>query len=200
MSKVTAAQVRELRDATDAPMMDCKKALDETGGDVKAAIDFLRKRGMSKAAKKAGREMSEGRVASYIHFNGKVGSMVEMQCETDFCANNDDFTQVLNQICMHVAANDPVPVAVSSDDIPADLIEGERKIYLAQAAESGKPEAIREKMVQGRIDKFKKEHALLEQPYMGDGEETIGQMVTALVAKLGENISVKRFARFKIGS
>jgi elongation factor Ts len=180
--------------------MDCKKALDETGGDVKEAIAVLRKRGMSKAAKKAGREMSEGRVGSYIHFNGKVGTMVELQCETDFCANNEDFNKVLNDICMHVAAADPVPVAVNADDIPAEMIEGELKIYRAQAEESGKPEQIREKMVQGRVDKFKKEHALAEQPFMGDGDQTVGQMVTELIAKLGENITIKRFSRFKIGS
>lgn len=198
--KVSAQLVRELREATDAPMMDCKKALDECGGDLKAAIDVLRKRGISKAAKKAGREMAEGRVGSYVHFNGKLGSMVELNCETDFCSNNEDFLKALNDFCMHVAANDPVPLAVSVDDLPAELMEAERKIYEGQAKESGKPEQFWDKIIDGRMSKWKKEHALLEQPFMGDGDETIGDMVTALVAKLGENISIRRFSRFKIGS
>ncbi|MEE9391880.1 MAG: translation elongation factor Ts [Planctomycetota bacterium] len=199
MSKVTAQLVRELREATGAPMMDCKKALDETSGDIKEAIDALRKRGISKAAKKAGREMGEGRVGSYIHFNGKVGSMVELCCETDFCSGNEDFQKALSDICMHVAANDPVPLAVSVDDLPPEDLAKEMSIYEGQAKESGKPEQFWPKIVEGRMKKWKKEHALLEQPFMGDGDQTVGAVVTELVAKLGENITIARFSRFRIG-
>ncbi|MCA9321594.1 MAG: translation elongation factor Ts [Planctomycetes bacterium] len=196
---ITAAQVRELRDMTDAPMMDCKKALTETGGDIQKAVDWLRERGVSKAAKKSGRDMTEGRVDSYIHTNGKVGVLLEMQCETDFCAKNDAFVEVARDICMHIAAADPAPITVSVEDVPADLLEKEEAIYTEQAKQSGKPEQFWAKIVDGRMDKYKKSVALLEQSFVKNPDQTIGGLVTELVAKLGENIKIRRFTKFRVG-
>lgn len=196
---VTAQQVRELRDLTDAPMMDCKKALDECDGDIEAAVEHLRKRGIAKAAKKAGREMSEGRVGSYIHSNGKVGVLLEMQCETDFCARNEDFAAAMKDLCMHVAAADPAPISVSAEDIPEELLAKEREIYTGQAKESGKPEQFWSNIVEGRMKKYISSVALLEQPFVKNPDQTIGQYVQELVGKLGENISVRRFSKFRVG-
>lgn len=196
---ISAAQVRELRQMTDAPMMDCKKALEETNGDVQAAVDFLRTRGMAKAAKKSDREMSEGRVGQYIHTNGRVGVLVEMNCETDFCARNEAFEATLRDICMHIAASDPAPVAVHSDDIPEDALAAERAIYEGQAKESGKPEQFWPKIVEGRMTKYINSVALMEQPFIKDPERNISTVLTDLVGKLGENITIRRFQKFRVG-
>lgn len=197
--EITAAMVRELRQMTDAPMMDCKKALAEAGGDVQAAVEVLRKRGITKAAKKAGREMTEGLVGSYIHTNGKVGVLVELSCETDFCARNEAFQQFLKDICMHVAAADPAPIAVRVEDIPEEILEAEKKIYEEQARQSGKPEQFWPKIIDGRLAKFKSERALLEQPFIKNPDLTVGDLLKELVGKLGENISIRRFQKFRVG-
>ena len=196
---ISAAQVRELRELTDAPMMECKKALTECGGDVQKAVDWMRERGVAKAAKKAGREMSEGRVDCYIHTNGKVGVLLEMNCETDFCAKNDDFAATARDICMHIAAADPAPMSVSADELPEDVLEKERAIYTEQAAQSGKPEQFWGNIVDGRMSKFVKSVALLEQPFVKNPDLTIGTLITDMVAKLGENISIRRFSKFRVG-
>ncbi len=196
---ITAQMVKELRGQTDAPMMDCKKALEESGGDLDKAIDWLRKRGVAKAAKKADRTTSEGRVQSYIHTNGKVGVLLEMHCETDFCARNEDFQKTMTDICMHIAAADPAPIALSAEDIPADLLAKEKEIYEGQAKESGKPEQFWPKIIEGRMNKYKKSVALLEQPFVKNPDLTIGALVTGLVGTIGENISVARFTKYRIG-
>lgn len=197
--QVTAAMVKELREATDAPMTDCKKALEESQGDMKKAIDWLRQKGISKAAKKVGREMKEGRVTCYIHSNAKVGVMLEMTCETDFCSRNPLFEAVAKDICMHIAAADPAPLAIDAAGIPADAMAAEKVIYEAQAKESGKPEQFWPKIVDGRMQKFVKERALLEQPFVKDPNTTVGTLVTDLVAKLGENIALRRFVKYRLG-
>lgn len=197
--QITAAMVKELREATDAPMTDCKRALEATNGDHKAAADWLRQKGISKAAKKIGREMKEGRIVSYIHSNAKIGVMVEMTCETDFCARNPAFEQTAKDIAMHVAAFDPAPLSVDATGIPADVLESEKKIYIEQAKESGKPEQFWQKMVDGRMQKFVKERALLDQPFVKNPDITVGMLVTDLVSKLGENIALRRVAKFRLG-
>lgn len=196
---ITAQMVKELRVKTDAPMMECKKALVECDGDLSKAVDWLRKRGVSKAAKKSDRTQSEGRVQSYIHTNGKVGVLLEMHCETDFTARNEDFGKAMTDICMHIAAADPAPVSLAASDIPADLLAKEQEIYEGQAKESGKPEQFWPKIVEGRMSKFKKSVALLEQPFVKNPEMTIGGLVTDLVARIGENITVSRFTKYRIG-
>ena len=196
---ISAKQVKELRDKTDAPMMDCKKALEESGGDLNAAVDWLRKRGVTKAEKKSGREMAEGRIDSYIHSNGKVGVLLEMTCETDFAARNDAFGAVMKDICMHIAAADPAPIALGVEEIPQEMLDKEHAIYEAQAKESGKPEQFWPKIIDGRMDKFKKSVALLEQPFVKNPDQKIGDLITDLVAKLGENISLSRFQKFRVG-
>lgn len=199
MASITAQMVSELRAMTDAPMMDCKKALTECSGDMEKAVDWLRQRGISRAAKKAGREMKEGRVLSYIHSNHKVGVLLELTCETDFCARNDAFEVAAKDIAMHIAAFDPAPLAVDASGIPADALAKEKEIYEEQAKLSGKPEQFWPKIVDGRVQKFLKERALLEQPFVKNPDQTIGQLVTDLVAKLGENIAIRRFAKFRLG-
>jgi elongation factor Ts len=194
---ITAQQVKELRDATGAGMMDCKKALQETGGDMEKAIDLLRSKGAAKAAKREGKAASEGVIGSYIHHSGKVGVMVEVNCETDFVANTDDFQELARDVAMHIAA--AKPLAVSSDAVAADEVEREKAVYLAQVEEEGKPEHIREKIVEGKLRKWFQEVALLDQPFVKDPDKTVGELVTEISAKTGEKIEISRFARFSIG-
>lgn len=195
--KITTAMVKELRDKTSAGMMDCKKALTETDGDMDKAVDLLHKKGLAVAAKRAGRATSEGVVETYIHAGGKLGVMIELNCETDFVAKTDQFRELARDIAMHVAASNPV--AVERDGVPADLMERERQIYVEQAEESGKPANIVEKIVAGKIDKFLAEVCLLEQKFVKDPERSVQDLITDCVGKMGENISIKRFARFQIG-
>jgi elongation factor Ts len=195
--QISAQMVKELRERTGAPMMDCKAALTETQGDMEKAIDALRKKGIASAAKKAGRVASEGAVASYIHAGGKIGVLVEVNCETDFVARTEEFQELVRDIAMHVAAADPR--TVSREEIhPADL-ERERAIFRDQAAQSGKPANVIEKIIEGKIEKFYAENCLIEQPFVKNPDMTIGQLITAKVAKIGENLKVRRFARFKLG-
>jgi elongation factor Ts len=194
---ITAAQVKELRDKTNAPMMDCKNALAEAKGDIEAAIVVLRKKGVATAAKKATRATSEGSVASYIHAGGKIGVLVEVNCESDFVARTEDFKQLVHDIAMHVAATDPK--FVRKEDVTPEAFEKEKEIYRAQAAATGKPAAVVEKIVEGKMGKFYEEVCLLEQPFIKDQTMTVHQLIAAVIGKLGENISVKRFARFKVG-
>lgn len=194
---ISAKQVKELRDLTGAGMMDCKKALQETDGDLDKAVDLLRSKGAAKAAKREGKSASEGTIGSYVHHSGKVGVMVELNCETDFVANTEDFQQLARDVAMHIAASGPI--AVSADEIPAAEVERERAVYMAQVAEEGKPENIREKIVEGKLKKWFKDVALLEQPFVKDPEITVAELVTRVSAKTGEKIEVSRFARFSIG-
>ena len=194
---VTAAQVKELRDKTNAPMMDCKNALAEAKGDIEAAIVVLRKKGVATAAKKATRTTSEGSVASYIHAGGKIGVLVEVNCESDFVARTDDFKQMVHDVAMHIAATDPR--FVRKEDVTAEDFAREKDIYISQAIASGKPANIAEKMVAGKMEKFYEEVCLLEQPFIKDQTISISQLIAAKVGKLGENIAVRRFARFKVG-
>ncbi|GAC1479749.1 MAG: translation elongation factor Ts [Gemmatimonadaceae bacterium] len=196
----TAKDVQELRQRTGAGMMDCKRALEETGGDVEKAIEHLRKKGIAKAEKRAGREATEGMVASYIHHNARVGVLVEVNCETDFVARGAVFKDMVRAVAEHIAAGVPtVPLAVSKEQVPAESLDKERRIFTEQAAASGKPPAIVEKMVEGRLEKFYKEVTLLEQPWVRDDTRTIGELVKEASAKTGENIVVRRFARFMLG-
>ncbi len=193
---VTATQVKELRDRTGAGIMDCKKVLVEADGDMEKAIELLRERGIAKAAKRAGRVATEGIVESYIH-NGKYGSLVEVNSETDFVANNDDFKKFVKDIAMHIAAVGPK--YVKREDVPESVVEAERATLKAQALNEGKPEAIVEKIVEGRIDKFYSEICLLDQPFVKDPDITVGELLTNLVAKIGENIVIRRFTRYERG-
>jgi len=194
---ITAAQVKELRDKTNAPMMDCKNALTEAKGDIEAAVVVLRKKGVATAAKKATRATSEGSVASYIHAGGKIGVLLEVNCESDFVARTDDFKGLLHDIAMHIAATDPR--YVRKEDVTPEAFEKEKDIYRAQAAATGKPAAVVEKIVEGKMGKFYEEVCLLEQPFIKDQTVTVHQLIATVVGKLGENISVRRYARFKVG-
>lgn len=190
--------VKELRERTSAPMMDCKKALEETGGDVEKAIEVLRKKGLAAAAKKAGRVAAEGAVASYIHAGGKIGVLVEVNSETDFVARTDDFQDLVKDIGMHIAAADPR--FVRREDVTEDVIEAERRIYREQVLAEGKPEHIADKIVEGKLGKlFFQENVLLEQPFVKDPDKTVGEMIIDRVAKIGENIQVRRFVRYQLG-
>ncbi|HHD64198.1 MAG TPA: translation elongation factor Ts [Desulfobulbaceae bacterium] len=195
--KITSQMVKELREKTNAGMMDCKKALGETEGDVEKAVDLLRQKGLAVAAKRADRATKEGVVECYIHAGGKLGVMVEVGCETDFVAKTDDFKAFARDIAMHVAAVNPV--SVSREDVPTDLIEREKAIYTKQALDSGKPENIVEKIVTGKLEKYISEICLLEQEFVKNPDLSIQDLLNELVAKMGENISIKRFARFQIG-
>jgi len=197
MANISAAQVKELRDKTGAPMMDCKQALTEAKGNLEDAVVLLRKKGVSVAAKKATRMTSEGSVASYIHAGGKIGVLVEVNCESDFVARTEDFKELVHDIAMHITASDPKYVR-KEDVTPSDFAR-EKEIFLDQAIRSGKPANIAEKMVAGKMEKFYEEVCLLEQPFIKDQTITIAQLIAAKVGKLGENISVRRFARFKVG-
>jgi len=197
MANISAAQVKELREKTGAPMMDCKQALTQSNGDLEAAIVWLRKRGVSVAAKKATRVTSEGSVANYIHAGGKIGVLVEVNCESDFVARTDDFKELIHDIAMHIAASDPK--FVRKEDVTPEAFEREKDIYRAQAAATGKPAPVVEKIVAGKMEKFYEEVCLLEQPFIKDQTVNIAQLIAAKVGKLGENIAVRRFARFKVG-
>jgi len=197
MAEITAAMVKELRQKTGAGMMDCKKALQEAEGDFEKAIEILRKKGIAKAAKRAEREANEGVVTAYIHPGSKLGALVEVNCETDFVAKTDDFQEFARNIAMHVAASNPL--AVSREDLDQTLLEKEKEIYREQALASGKPEHIVDKIVEGRLEKYFSEVCLLEQPYVKDPDKTIKELLTETIARVGENISIKRFARFRIG-
>jgi elongation factor Ts len=195
--KIDAKLVKELREKSGAPMGDCLKALQEAKGDMEEAFVVLRKRGMASAAKKASRTTNEGAVGTYIHAGGKIGVLLELNCESDFVARTEDFQELLKDIAMHIAAVDPR--YISRDEVtPAD-IEREKEIYRAQAAQTGKPANIIEKMLEGKMSKFYEEVCLLEQPFIKEQSLTIQQLISQKIAKLGENISVRRFARFKIG-
>jgi elongation factor Ts len=194
---ITSQMVKDLRDKTGAGMMDCKKALSENAGDMEKAIDFLRQKGLAVAAKRAGRATSEGVVEAYIHAGGKLGVMVELNCETDFVAKTDAFREFARDVAMHVAAANPV--SLSRDDVPADVVERERQIYVQQALDSGKPANIVEKMVVGKIDRYLSEICLLEQQFVKNPEKSIQDMLTELIGKMGENVSIRRFARFQVG-
>ena len=195
--KIDAKLVKELREKSGAPMGDCLKALQESKGDMEEAFVVLRKRGMASAAKKASRTTNEGSVGTYIHAGGKIGVLVELNCESDFVARTPDFQELLRDIAMHIAAADPR--YVRREDVTAEDIEREKEIYRAQAAASGKPANIIEKMLEGKMGKFYEEVCLVDQPFIKDQAQTIAQIISARVAKLGENISVRRFARFKVG-
>ncbi len=195
---ITSKMVKELRDKTAAGMMDCKKALTETNGDMEKAIDLLRQKGLAVAAKRAGRETSEGIIATYIHAGGKLGVMVEIGCETDFVAKTDKFVEFGRDVAMHIAAANPV--AVTREEVPEEVVAREKDIYMKQALDSGKPENIVEKMVSGKIEKFLSEVVLLEQKFVKDPDHSIQEIMTDLVGKMGENITIKRFARFQIGA
>ena len=195
--KIPAKLVAELRAKSGAPMGDCKKALEEAKGDMEEAFVVLRKRGMASAAKKASRSTNEGAVGTYIHAGGKIGVLLELNCESDFVARTEDFQELLKDIAMHIAAVDPR--YVGKDEVTAADIEKEKEIYRAQAAATGKPANIIEKMLEGKMSKFYEEVCLLEQPFIKEQTLTIAQLIAQKVAKLGENISVRRFARFKIG-
>ena len=196
--KIDAKQVKELREKSGAPMGDCLKALQEAKGEMEAAFVVLRKRGMASAAKKASRTTNEGAVGTYIHAGGKIGVLVELNCESDFVARTEDFQELLRDVAMHIAAADPR--FVGRDEVTQADIDREKDVYRAQAAATGKPPAVIEKILEGKLGKFYEEFCLLDQPFIKDQTQTIAQLVAAKVAKLGENISVRRFARFKVGA
>ena len=195
--EIPAKLVKELRDRTNAGFNDCRAALVEAGGDIEKAIAVLRKKGQAAAAKKATREATEGLVGSYIHAGGKIGVLVEVNCESDFVARTEAFQHLCHDIAMHIAALDPK--YVRREDVTSEMLEKEREIYRAQALATGKPEAVVEKITTGKMEKFYEENCLYEQHFIKDEGTTIGEMVTSAIAKLGENISIKRFARFKVG-
>lgn len=197
MAAITAQLVKELREKTGVGMMDCKKALAESGGDMEKAVEFLRKKGLATAQKRAGRATSEGIVQSYIHMGGKIGVLVEVNCESDFVAKNEDFQGFAKNIAMHIAATNPVGVA--PEDVPADVVAKEMEIYRGQAQEMGKPEKMLDKIAEGKMAKFFKDNCLLNQPYVRDPNLTITDLLNETIAKIGENISIRRFARFQIG-
>jgi elongation factor Ts len=194
---ISAKDVKELRDRTGAGMMDCKKALQESGGDLEKAVDWLRAKGASKVAKRAEKSANEGTIGSYVHFDGRTAVIVELNCETDFVANTDDFKALAKDLAMHVAST--APLAVSPDEIDPAVVEHEREVYRQQVREEGKPEQIADKIVDGKIQKFFKESALLAQPFVKDPDKTIEQLITEVSSKTGEKIQVARFARFKVG-
>ncbi|MCX7779301.1 MAG: translation elongation factor Ts [Negativicutes bacterium] len=194
---ITAEMVKELRERTGAGMMDCKKALTETNGNMDKAIDYLREKGLAAAAKKAGRIASEGLVESYIHGGGRIGVLLEVNCETDFVAKTEGFRSLVKDIAMQIAAANPT--YVSRSEVPASVVDHEREVLRAQALNEGKPAHIVEKMIEGRIEKFYKEICLLEQPFIKDPDKTVTQVITEAIAKIGENISVRRFTRYQLG-
>jgi len=197
MAEITATLIKDLRERTGAGMSDCKKALQEADADMEKAIDYLRKKGLAKAAKKAGREATEGAVISYIHGGGRIGVLVEVNCETDFVARNDDFQGFAREVALQIAAMNPL--YVKADEVDQSVVAREREVLLAKAKESGKPEPVVQKMVEGQISKWMKEVCLLDQPWVKDDKKTIGDLTQELVAKLGENIRVRRFVRFELG-
>ena len=197
MSEISAAMVKQLRERTGAGIMDCKEALGECGADMDKAIDFLRKKGLATAQKRAGRAMSEGVIESYIHMGGKMGVMVEVNCETDFVAKTDDFKEFARNIAMHIAATNPAGIV--SEDVSEDVLAREKDIYRAQALETGKPESVVEKIIEGKVAKFLKDVCLMNQAYVKKPDVTIADYLNEVIAKTGENIVIKRFARFQLG-
>ena len=197
MSTISASTVKELREISGAGMMDCKKALTEASGDLEKAIDILRKTGIAKARKKSGRSTKEGLILPYIHPGAKLGVLLEINCETDFVANTEDFKELSKDIAMHIAASNPM--SINREEIPNDILVREKEIYADQARQSGKPEDIIEKMTEGRLNKFYQENVLMEQIFVKDPDKTVSDLITETVAKLGENILVSRFSRFQLG-
>lgn len=195
--EISAKLVKELREATNCGMMDCKKALTECNGDMEKAVEYLRKKGIASAAKKEGRTTSQGIVGSYIHMGGKVGVLVEVACETDFVARTDTFQEFVHNVAMHIAA--ARPLAVTRDEVDGSLVEKEKEIYAAQMREQGKPEAMIEKIVVGKVDKYYSDVVLLEQKYVKDPDLTVEDYLKSVIGALGENMQIKRFARFEIG-
>jgi elongation factor Ts len=194
---ISPQQVKELRTRTGAGMMDCKRALEESQGEMDAAVELLRKKGIAKADKRSGRAAGQGLVVSYIHHNGQVGVLVELNCETDFVARTDDFRALAQDVALHIASADPI--GVNPEDVPQELVDSEKRIAEEQAAEQGKPENIREKIVEGKLKKFIAERTLTEQLFVKDDSKTVGQLVKEASGTLGEAISIGRFARFRIG-
>jgi elongation factor Ts len=194
---IPADQVKRLREITGAGMMDCKRALEETGGDMDKAIELLRVKGLADAKKRQGRVAREGVVDAYIHMKGRLGVLVEVNCETDFVADTEAFRSAARDIAMHVAASDPR--WISREDVPEDVVEGERKLYAEQAREQGKPDNVIERIVQGKLEAFYKDNCLLDQPFVRDDSKTVGDLVSETSAKVGEKVEVRRFARFKLG-
>jgi len=195
--EVSATMVKDLREKTGAGMMDCKKALAETAGNFEKAVDYLRQKGLATAAKRAGRTASEGRIGSYVHAGGKIGVMVEVNCETDFVAKTDEFQAFAKDIAMHVAASNPL--YIQRENIPPETLEREREIYRVQAREAGKPEKIIGKIVEGKLEKFYTEVCLLEQPFIKDPDLTVQDLLNGLIGKLGEKVEIRRFIRFQMG-
>ena len=197
MAEIKANMIKELRARTNAGILDCKEALQEADGDMEKAVDCLRKKGLATALKRAGRETTEGVINSYIHAGGKIGVLVEINCETDFVAKTDEFKEFVKNIAMHIAATRPL--GVGREDVSEDIIKREEDVYRAQALETGKPEKILDKIVQGKMEKFFRENCLLEQQYVKDTDLTIQDLIHEMVAKTGESISVRRFTRYQLG-
>ena len=196
---ISASDVKELRERTGAGMMECKRALEEANGEMETAIDILRAKGAAKAAKRADRETREGAIASYIHMGGKIGVLVELNCETDFVARTEGFRGLVKDIAMHIAAANPL--AVAPEDIPAEIMERERAVFVEQVKNEGKPEKIWDKIIEGKLRKFYQDNALVDQIYVKDpeGKQTVGQLITQVSAKTGERIQIRRFVRFALG-
>lgn len=197
MANISAGIVKELREKTGLSMGECKKALVETDGNIENAIDYLRKKGMAAASKKSHRATSQGLISSYIHGGGKIGVLCEVNCETDFVARNEDFQELVKDICMHIAATDPK--FVKQEEVTEEILEKEKEIFMAQAMDSGKPKDIAEKMVEGKLSKYYTENCLYEQAFVKDPDVTVGQMISTKIAEIGENIVVSRFSRFVLG-
>ncbi len=197
MTTISAAMVKQLRDKTSAGIMDCKEALSECEGDIGKAVDFLRTKGLATAAKRAGRAMEEGIIHAYIHMDGKLGVLVEVNCETDFVAKNEDFKEFAKNIAMHIAATNPV--GIKPEDVPQEVIDKEKEIYRAQVLEMGKPEHIADKIVDGKLQKYFKDNCLMNQAYVRNPDITVADQLNEVIAKIGENITIKRFMRYKIG-
>lgn len=197
MATISAEMVKQLREKTGTGIMDCKAALSECDGDMTQAVDFLRKKGLATAAKRVGRAMTEGIIQAYVHTGGKIGVLVEVNCETDFVAKTDDFKEFTKNIAMHIAATSPL--GINPEDIPDDVINKEKEIYRAQALEMGKPEKMLDKIAEGKLNKFYKENCLLNQSYVRDPSLTVTNALNDVIAKIGENITIKRFVRFQIG-
>jgi len=194
---ISAKDVKILRDRTGAGMMDCKKALMDTGGNLEEAIDLMRASGAAKAAKRAGKVAGEGTIGTYLHFDNRVASMIELNCETDFVANTDDFKDLARDIALHIASQ--APVGISDQDIPSDLVDREKKVYEEQVKEEGKPDHIADKIVEGKLRKFFEENTLLAQPFVKNPDQTIEELITEVAAKTGEKIEIARFVRMKVG-
>jgi elongation factor Ts len=194
---ISAAQVKELRERTGAGMLECKKALEEADGNIEVAVDILRAKGAAKAAKRAGREAREGTIGSYIHLGGKIGVLIEVNCETDFVARTETFQDLVRDLAMHIAAANPL--AVSAEEIPEEIVERERAVFREQVKAEGKPENLWDRIVEGKMKKFYEDNTLLDQAFVKDPDKTVGQLITEVSAKTGENIVVRRFARFALG-